>query len=267
MLFRPLAAASLVLGAALAATATPPLTAAASFFQPGEVLEFRLGWGILTNSGTTRIETSEESFEGRPQYRVKVSTKSRGIVDLIYPIANNSESIIDYATGRPLSIKIEGKSGGRPDKTLTVFDYAKGEVVHTDFIRPSRSGTAAIPGEPAYDPLVAMLVTRSWHLQPGESRRVLCVDDQDFYTIEITGLAEEKVRTPVGTFVAVALEAKQVGELKGLFRKGGGLKVWISKGDKPQIVRIDTKVPQAGTITALLTKAEIVSAKTDAQGT
>ncbi len=41
----------------------------------------------------------------------------------------------------------------------------------------------------------------------------------------------------------------------GFFKKGGSLKVWISKGDRPQIVRLDTKL-KFGTITAVLTKEE-----------
>jgi hypothetical protein len=48
------------------------------------------------------------------------------------------------------------------------------------------------------------------------------------------------VKTPAGTFDAVVLEPKPVGTPVGFFKKGGSLKVWISKGDRPQIVRLDT---------------------------
>ena len=235
--------------------ATPPPPAA--FLRPGEVLELRMSYGIFGNAGTTRIETTREELEGLPQYRIKVTTRSRGVVDAIYPVTNDSESLLDFTTGRPLQIHIEGKAGSRPEKTTTVFDYTKGEVVHTDLVRPAKNTTAALPPEPAYDLMVAMLQARAWGLKPGESRRVLCANNADFYLIELTAVADERISTPAGEFDTVVLVPKQLGELKGFFKRGGSMKVWISKGEHPQLVRLDTRA-KFGTVTAVLTRSEIV---------
>lgn len=238
--------------------------AAATFLRPDEALEFRLGWGIFGNSGTTRIETTKVTVDGAARLKVHVVTKSRGFVDDLYPVANDSESLLDPADGRPLAIKVTGKAGKRDTKTETIFDYTKNEVRHTDTIRPGRSGTAVLPAEPAYDLMVAMLKTRAWNLKVGESRQVQISNEDEFFTIEVKAIEETKVKTPAGRFDAVVLEPKQLGELKGFFKKGGGLKIWVSKGDVPQVVRFDTKT-KAGTISASLVKAGKVEAAETAE--
>lgn len=242
-----------------APSAVPALPApSVGFIRPGEVIELRMSYGLLGTAGTTRIETLAEPAAAGPRYRIRVATKSRGLVDALYPVTNDSESVIDAATGRPLSLTTKGKNGRRLTEKTTTFDYVANQAVHVNSIRPQHNATVPLPPEPAYDLMVAMLQARVWQLKPGEARRVLCVNDEDFFTIELTALAEEKVKTPAGTFQAVVLEPKPVGESTGFFKKGGALKIWISKGDLPQIVRIDTKT-KIGTVTALLTKVEVVA--------
>jgi hypothetical protein len=225
-----------------------PLT----FLRPGEQLEFRLSWGLIGNAGSTRIETtrSTDAEHGR-HWRIDIVTQSRGIVNTMYPIANDSRSIIDYATGRPLQTQTEGRSGKRQNRTLTLFDYESNQVVHTDFERPARSGTAPLPDTPAYDLMVAMMQAREWNLQVGERRQIVCTFEDDFYDILVTAVREERVRTPLGTFDAVVVEPTQIGELKGFFRRGGTIRVWISRGEHPQMVRIEFRT-RAGTIVSSL---------------
>ena len=231
------------------------VAASVGFIRPGESFELRMSYGLLGTAGTTRIETSAEDSAAGPRFRIRVAAQSSGIVDTFYTVVNNSESVLDAATGRPLTVSIKGKSGSRLTEKTTTFDYEKGQAVHVNTIRPRHNATVALPAEPAYDIMVALMQARDWRLRPGEARRVLCVNDEEFFTIEVTALREERVKTPAGTFDAVVLEPKQVGPLIGFFKKGGALKVWISIGDRPQIVRLDTKT-KIGTIVAVLTKEE-----------
>ncbi|HEY5552737.1 MAG TPA: DUF3108 domain-containing protein [Opitutaceae bacterium] len=222
-----------------------------AFLRAGETLAFKMNWGILSNIGETRIETMEETVGDSRRFRIKISTKSRGLLDAIYPVVNDSESVIERSTGRPLEITIEGKSGKRPTKTYTVFDYEAGRIVHTDYIRPTRDGTAELPPEPAYDLMVAMLQSRDWNMQPGEKREVLTAFEDEFYFITLTAHWREKVKTGAGTFEAVMIEPTQVGEQKGFFKRGGSMRYWISDGPHPQVVKMLFKT-KAGTLTALL---------------
>ena len=256
-LFAPFAALADEPGAARVAAATT--APSIGYIRPGEVIELRMSYGLLGTAGTTRIETTAEPSTSGPHYRIHVTTQSRGLVDTFYPVANDSASVIDATTGRPLSLTTKGKNGRRLTEKTTTFDYEKLQAVHVNAIRPQHNATVTLPAEPAYDLMVAMLQTRDWRLQPGQSRRVQCVNDEEFFTIEITALAEEKVKTPLGTFDAVVLEPKPVGKSTSFFAKGGSLKIWVTKGARPQIARLDTRT-KFGTITALLTKDETVAA-------
>lgn len=229
----------------------PAVVNPTDFLEPGEVIVLRMGWGIFTHAGETRFETTAfESPEGR-RLRVRVNTESKGLVDAIYPISTNSELILDPQTGRTLVIETTGKEGKRPVHATTRFDYEQGKVIHVDHERPGRSGTVELPEETIYDLMVTVLKVRSWRLEPGQSRRVQCIVEDDIYDLEITALRAGRVKTPAGTFEAVEIEPKQMGELKGFFRKGGSMKFWISRDQTPQIVRIDFKT-KAGTISASL---------------
>ncbi|HUG10144.1 MAG TPA: hypothetical protein VMM36_03980, partial [Opitutaceae bacterium] len=75
-------------------------SASVAFLRPGELLVFRMNWGILSNIGETRIETVEEEVDGSRRFRIKISTKSRGLLNTIYPVVNDSESVIERSTGR-----------------------------------------------------------------------------------------------------------------------------------------------------------------------
>ncbi len=239
----------------LTATLLPLLAGAATgadFLRPGERLELRLTYGWFGTAGVTTIETTREEHPEGPRFRIHVATESRGIVDTVYPVANDSESVLDAATGRPLTLTTKGKSGRRLTEKTTTFDYAAGQATHVNTVRPQHSATVALPAEPAYDLMVALLQTRTWNLRPGEAREISCVNDKKFFRLVVTALGEERVRTPAGTFETVVLEPKPLGEPAGFFQKGGALKVWVSRAEHPQIVRMDTKT-KIGTVTALLT--------------
>jgi hypothetical protein len=222
-----------------------------AFLRPGELLVFKVSWGLLSNIGETRIGRVEEESGGSRRFRIKISTKSRGLHNAIYPVVNDSESLIDRSTGKPLQITVEGKSGSRPTKTMTQFDYAAGKLVHTDYLRPHRNGIAELPDEPAYDLMVAMLQSREWNLQPGDTREVLTAFEDEFYYITLTAHRREKVKTGDGTFEAVMIEPTQIGEPKGFFKRGGSMRYWISDGPNPQVVKMVFKT-KAGTLTAVL---------------
>jgi len=229
----------------------PNVPPPATFLRPGETVVLRLSYGLIGNAGETRFETTPEDTPEGPRLRVKVSTTSKGIVETFYPLRNYSESVIDATNARPLLITTEGKEGSRTTKQTTVFDYEKGIVEHTDHIRPNRSGTAELPEQPVFDLMVTMMQARTWNMLAGEKRTVVCSFADEFYTLEVTAIEETQVKTPAGRFNAIVLEPKQVGELKGFFKKGGAMKFYISRGKRPQIVRLDMKT-KAGTIVASL---------------
>ncbi len=234
---------------------------AASFLRPGETVVLRLSYGLISNAGETRFETVREEFPDGPRIRVKVSTTSRGMVETFFPLRNYSESLIDAVNARPLIITTEGRERKRTTRQTTIFDYEKGIVQHTDHVRPKRSGTAELPDQPVFDLMVTMMQARTWDMKVGEKRTVICSFADEFYTLEVTALEEDEIKTPAGRFNTIVLEPTQVGELKGFFKKGGAMKFYISRGERPQIVRLDMKT-KAGTIVASLVEESFASEPT-----
>ncbi len=228
----------------------------ARFLHPGEVLVFRLSWGIFSHAGELRIETTEENTtENGRRFRVHILTKSKGLISVFFPVDSVADSWIDPVTGLPLLVERSGREGDREAHASTVYDYKNHRVVHTDYNRPKKSGEAELPDEPAYDTFVVMMLARSWHLKVGESHRVLSSFEDDIYELEATAIDEDTIRVPAGKFDTVEIELKQLGDLKGFFKKGGKVHFFISKGEHPQIVRIELRA-KAGTFVMQLEKIE-----------
>lgn len=221
------------------------------FLRPGETLVFKLGWGIFSSAGETVIETGEIETDDGPRIRVFVHTESKGIVDSIYPLSNDTVTLIDPATGRTLEITVDGKEGKKVTRAVTVFDYEAGKVIHTDENRPNRNGTIDIPEGLIYDLMVTIMRVRESEMKSGEKRHVQCIVEDDVYDLELVALREDRIKTGAGKFDCVVVEPKQLGELKGFFKKGGTMKYWISRGESQQIVRMDFKA-KFGTFSATL---------------
>lgn len=107
-----------------------------------------MSYGLLGTAGTTRIETLAETTADGPRFRIRVATKSSGLIDTFYTVVNDSESVLDAATGRPLVLTTKGKNGKRLTEKTTTFDYATGQAVHLNVIRPQHNATVPLPPSP-----------------------------------------------------------------------------------------------------------------------
>lgn len=241
--------------------------ARADFLHPGELLVFRLSWGIFSHAGELRIHTTEEdSPEFGRVFRVRVHTKSRGLISAFFPVDSNADSWIDPVTARPLLVERQGREGDREAHTTTVYNYETGRVKHTDFNREYRSGETDLPDEPAYDTFVIMMLARTWHLKPGDTKTVVSSFEDDIYELKATAIGEDTIKVPAGRFDVVEIELEQLGELKGFFKKGGEARFFLSKGEKPQIVRIELRA-KAGTFVMQLVEAKRNTAAESDEGT
>jgi hypothetical protein len=258
-----LAAVTSAVSARAADEAPSPPVKIEEFLKPGETLAFRLSWGLISHAGETRIQTLLIEPGEQRHLKVRVTTRSRGVVNAIYPISNDTTSVFDLDTGRPLRLDIGGKEGDREIRANTVYDYENRQIVHTDEVRVHRSATLPMPDEPIYDLMVTVMQLREWRLKPGETRRVRCLANHEIYDLEVTATQVRSIRTPAGRFSAVEIVPRQLGEPKGFFRKGGSMHFWISQEDRPQLVRMDFRT-KAGTITSSLVSVAELGAPDDA---
>jgi hypothetical protein len=232
----------------------PVLAPAAPFtaFRDGETFTYRVGFAIFTHAGDIVIAAHTQTLDGAPVMSVTTDTRSRGIVRSLYAFDNKAEVVIDQATGRMLHLKESGADPKRPTNTEAVFDYTTRMAHYTDRVRPERSSDFPIPEGDPVDLISALVQTRDWHLKPGEQRDLLVQFGSDFYPLTIKAEAYEEVHTPLGTYQTLVLVPRMLKNPKGLFKKGGEIKVWISQDASSLPVKMQLKL-NFGAPTLLLT--------------
>lgn len=216
----------------LFAAAGAPAAATAPFaaFRDGEVLTYQVGFSLFRQAGTVQIAARRSpETGGRATWTIATTTASRGFVRFLYAYDHRAEVVIDEATGRLQAVRERGADPRRASDSETLFDYAAGLARHTDHARPGRSVDRPLPAGDPLDLISALVQPRDWRVQPGDERPLLVHFGNDFYALLLRAEAYERVRTPLGSYQTLRLTPRLVGEPKGLFKRGGQIRVWIAQ--------------------------------------
>ncbi len=232
------------------ASASAPMPVAA--LQPGESFTFRVGWGIFGSAGEIKVSADIPTSAPQPQTRVITQTRTAGTIGFLYPFTAEAVAMFDPADGRMLSAVAETKAGSKATKMSVVFDYPRAQATYTDPLRPARNATLTLPPGRPLDLITVLIQARTWNLKPGEAHPALVLFDNDFYPLTITAQKSEKIFTPKGKRDAMLLIPTMNGPPKGMFSKGGGVKVWISNDTDRLPLQFEVSV-KVGTATATLT--------------
>ncbi len=224
--------------ACTALRANGPFTA----LRDGERFRYQISWGIFSNAGEIIIQARRETTGEADHMRISTRISSRGFVRGFYRFDNQSDLIVDMATGRLLSAEEVG-TGSKDTRTLTLFDYERRRAVHTDSLHPDRNREFPLGAADPVDLITALIQTREWNPKPGDHRSVDVYFGRDIYPVVIRAEQIEQVRTPSGTFNTVQLTPRMESEPpRGVFKRGGEIKVWVSTPDKPQPVQMQLKL-------------------------
>ncbi len=199
---------------------------------PGEALKYRVHWGIFPNAGEISISAAAEEMVGLPEVRITTHTNTRGLVRSLYLFDGDGESVFDQRDGRPLVISTWSTSTNKMTKTMAVFDYPASIVKYVDYIRPERSQNIALPDGNAMDLITCLIATRNWDMKPGQRTPATVMFDKDFYDLVIVAEGIEKVHTGMGDFEALVLHPTMEKNPRGLFKRGGTVRVWIAQDDR-----------------------------------
>ncbi len=215
---------ALLLGVRASLGATPAL-------GDGEALTYRVGWGIFYHAGEIQIGAHAAPPEsGQPRLRVTTTTSTHGFAKALYTFEARGDALFDVTTGRLLSTEETSKSESKQTKNSVLFDYAKSSASYVNEINPAKSATLVMPAGEPMDLIMSLVQTRSWNLKPGEKRDALVIFDDEFYELTIHAEAYEEVTTPLGTFNTLLLVPRmEKTPPKGMFKRGSGVKVWISQ--------------------------------------
>ncbi len=246
----PIRFAALLAGSLLAISSmrAEPFTA----FADGETFVYRVGWGIFTNAGEITISANEEELDGRKVMRIETKTSSRGFVRGVYRYDDEGAVVIDMATSRLIFAEEQGEDSKRRTETRTDFDYETMVARHRDKHRPHRNSDLPIPEGNPIDLISSLVAPRDWDIKPGEKRDLLVHAGREFFPLTLHAEAIEEVRSPWGRVPALRLVPRmEKEEPRGLFARGGEIKVWISQDDKRLPVRMQLKL-KYGTATLQL---------------
>lgn len=245
--FRPvLAALSLLL-------AGPVLAAPFTAFTDGETFTYKVSWAIFGRAGEIVIAAhKEKDANGADVFRITTATSTRGFVRGFYAYDNQAEGVINQQAGRLVSLREKGSDGKHFTDTETSLDYEKKIARYIDRYRPDRSQTVPIPDGDPIDLISVLVETREWNLQPGEKKDVLVNFGNEFYPLALYAERYEEVRTPLGTYHTLMLVPRMEQNPRGIFKRGGEIKVWISQQGQKLPVKMQLKL-KFGTATLLLT--------------
>jgi hypothetical protein len=224
----------------------PALALAAPFtaVRDGESFTYKVGFAIFSNAGVVNISAKKDAAaSGRDMICVTVETKSRGFVRGMYEFDNKAEALIEKDTSRLVSVHESGADPKRATNSDFAIDYAKRIATYTDHVRTERSREMPLPeGTDPIDLISALMQTRDWNLKPGDKRDVVVQFTRELYAITLVAEGYETISTPLGKYQTVVISPRMEKNPKGLFARGGQIKVWIAQDESHLPVKMQLEL-------------------------
>lgn len=217
----------------------PGLASAAegATLRDGEELTYRVAWGIFGNAGEIKISADSRDESPIPHLSVVTITRTRGVLEHLFPFEGRGECVFDQRTGQLLFLTERSESRKKKTNTAMTFDYDNATAQFTDHLEPSRNRVLPLPdGEPPMDLITSLVHTRTWNLQPGEKQDINVAFEKEIYELTVYAVGYETVETRMGRFKTLKLEPRmEKTPPKGMFKRGSKVHVWIAQDDPRQL--------------------------------
>ncbi len=223
-------------GAEAVATPASPATAAPAQRElglyPGETMAFEVKLGGLL-VGDAQLAVGElGAVEGRSSIAVRSRVATAGAAALIRKISDEATSVVDVATGRPLSVQTDVWQGDKHITSASTFvgqqakiRYQRGDAAPVDVV--VNFGATEL-----HDAHTAMAAIRSWRPRTGERRTVFVVGGRRIWRVDVTAAGTESIGTELGNRRAIVLEGVGFRARRNLTVEGKApartFKVWLS---------------------------------------
>ncbi len=220
-----------LLGSVLASAGNPAFVADDSPpFTPGEAFTFQIRWGLLKVGEATLGIRGPVDFDGAPAYHIFHSARTRGFVDAFYRVRNQVDSFMSLDGERALHYTKEQREGRSERDVVVYFDWDEHTAKYTD----GDHSEEPVDIDPnTHDPLSIVYAARYLPFEQGVTYSIPVSDGRRFFLAELTVTDRDEIKTKVGTFDAILVEA-DTKDLGGVFERSGDntIRFWVSNDDR-----------------------------------
>jgi len=192
------------------AGAAPPASAPDGIgLNPGETMAFEVKLaGIVAGEAQLAVGAIGD-YEGHRAVVVKSRAATAGAAALIKHIVDEATTVIDFDTGRPLSLETLVEQGDSrttatakftdnvADVTYRKSDEAKPHTMRIDY---ARGAVGAVTVQDAHS---AMAQLRGWRAAPGARRSVYVVGGRRVWRVDVTFAGGEAIGSALGNRRAI----------------------------------------------------------------
>jgi hypothetical protein len=205
-------------------------------FKPGEILRFRVHYGIVdAGEATLEVKPEMKSMGGRECYQVTGSGRSVGAFDWFFKVRDRYESIIDKQALIPWMFIRRVNEGGYIINQNVSFNHYKDSA-------SSAKKTIAIPDN-TQDLISAFYYARNLDFsnsKEGDIFEITGYLDDEVIPLNLKYIGKEDIDSEKGTFHC--LKFRPMLQEGRVFKEKEDMTVWISD-DKNRIpVRVQTNV-------------------------
>ena len=194
--------------------------------QPGEVLNYRIHYGLL-NAGTATLTTIKTNYKGQPHYYVKGYGRTTGAVHAFFKVEDHYESYINYNTGLPSFYVRNVREGGYTQHLQATFNHSNNTLLLTDKETNTTRNLKSVKG--MQDMLSAFYHLRSLdpsELKVGSIKQINVWIDDEMFPFQIKVVGTENIRTKFGMINTLKIVPQVMSGR--VFRDKEGVTLWVS---------------------------------------
>lgn len=210
-------------------------------FNPGEVLEFKMTYGILGTIGKGSVKVHDDYYlrNNRTSYAVDVNARTTGFLNFFVDINDRFGAFIDTASLLPHQFYRLVQEGNYKKDEWTYFDHSKGSVVvrtwGKDGKEKAQKNFTMDSVQNPRDLISAFLYFRTVdfnRVAVGDTLKLDVFFEDQYYKMQVIYRGKSSVKVKAGSFNAIIL--KPVMPDNSLFKGPNSITVWLSD-DKNKI--------------------------------
>ena len=212
------------------------------WFPVGEIARYDIHWGVFT-VGEAVAQAQWLRLGDRRFLALTMTAESNGIVEMLYPVAEYMQTILDPATFLPICFEKQSSEGRHKTWDITTFDHARRTGRWESLLRLNPE---EFPIDPDTRDLMGLMYwIRKDPVKADETRTYRVMTDEKLYELILEAGKRENldIGKPYGKVATLKMEPK--GKFNGLFVRKGRMFVWVSDDARCTLCRVTASVPVA----------------------